>query len=202
MKGLLIKDYYTLLRQMKLFLVILVFFTMMPGFSGAAFAVVYSALLPVTALAYDERSGWDKLAAMMPYKSSQIVLSKYLLGYTCMVGAMVLSTVMQYIYSIIRHTAFSGDIIAEIVGSACAASLLLAFNLPIMFKMGVEKGRMIFFMITAVIVVAVMALADKLEGFLDTASAATPQLMIILLMVAILNVLSIMISTRIYDKKY
>ena len=65
---------------MKIFLVLLVAFALIPGYSMSAFAVMYAAMLPMTALAYDERSKWDTLAAMMPYSTGALVLSKYLLG--------------------------------------------------------------------------------------------------------------------------
>ena len=69
MKGLLLKDWYTLIKQMKIMLVLMLVFACVPGYSMAAFAVVYAAMLPVTALAYDERSKWDELAAMPPWRS-------------------------------------------------------------------------------------------------------------------------------------
>ena len=55
MKGLLLKDWYTLIKQMKIMLVLMLVFACVPGYSMAAFAVVYTAMLPVTAFAYDER---------------------------------------------------------------------------------------------------------------------------------------------------
>ena len=59
MKGLLIKDWKTLLKQMKVMLVIVVVFTCIPGTYMAAFALFYAAMLPLTALAYDETmSDW------------------------------------------------------------------------------------------------------------------------------------------------
>ena len=80
MKGLLLKDWYTLIKQMKIMLVLMLVFACVPGYSMAAFAVVYAAMLPVTALAYDERSKWDELAAMLPYSVREIVGGKYVLG--------------------------------------------------------------------------------------------------------------------------
>lgn len=82
MKGLLLKDWYTLIKQMKIMLVLMLVFACVPGYSMAAFAVVYAAMLPVTALAYDERSKWDELAAMLPYSVKEIVGGKYVLGVT------------------------------------------------------------------------------------------------------------------------
>ena len=73
MKGLLLKDWYTLIKQMKIMLVLMLVFACVPDYSMDAFAVVYTAMLPVTALAYDERSKWDELAAMLPYSVREIV---------------------------------------------------------------------------------------------------------------------------------
>ena len=58
MSGLLLKDLLTIGKQMKLYLVILVVFALMPGMSMPAFAVVLAAMLPITAQAYDERAKW------------------------------------------------------------------------------------------------------------------------------------------------
>ena len=51
MKGLLIKDRKTLLKQMKVMLVIVVVLACIPGTYMAAFALFYAAMLPITALA-------------------------------------------------------------------------------------------------------------------------------------------------------
>ena len=47
MKGLLLKDWYTLIKQMKIMLMLMLVFACVPGYSMAAFAVVYAAMLPV-----------------------------------------------------------------------------------------------------------------------------------------------------------
>jgi len=90
-KGLLLKDLYVLMRQMKIFLVMIVIFALVPGGSMTVFAVVYAGMMPYTALAYDERCKWDVLAGMMPYTKRQIVLSKYVLGYLFVLGTAVFS---------------------------------------------------------------------------------------------------------------
>ena len=84
MKGLLLKDWYTLIKQMKIMLVLMLVFACVPGYSMAAFAVVYAAMLPVTALAYDERSKWDTLAGMLPYADRERVLSRYVSGWAAL----------------------------------------------------------------------------------------------------------------------
>lgn len=81
MSALLLKDYYVIFRQMKIFLLLILVFSCIPGTFYSTFAVVYASMLPYTALAYDERSRWDQMAAMMPYSARDVVLSKYLFGW-------------------------------------------------------------------------------------------------------------------------
>lgn len=54
MKGLLIKDFYTVVTQLKIFVILIIVFALIPGYSMGAFAMVYAALLPINALAWDE----------------------------------------------------------------------------------------------------------------------------------------------------
>ena len=90
-KALLLKDWLVLSRQMKVFLVLIAVFSAVPVLSVSSFAIVYSAMLPYTAMAFDERDKWDRLAAMMPYRESDLVLSKYLLGYAGLAGVLAVA---------------------------------------------------------------------------------------------------------------
>lgn len=122
MKGLLLKDWYTLIKQMKIMLMLMLVFACVPGYSMAAFAVVYAAMLPVTALAYDERSKWDELAAMLPYSVREIVGGKYVLGVTAVAAAGAVAAVAQLILSRFGWTQFDagGGVRAAVHGLPCA----------------------------------------------------------------------------------
>ncbi len=202
MKGLLIKDFYTLTKQLKIFLVIIVLFTFMQGSSAYSFAILYSAMLPITALAYDERSKWDKLAAMMPYSTSTLVLGKYLLGYICVAAAAILSIIIKVVLSLYTKKPFPIEIFVEMLPVVCFASMLQAFNLPFMFKMGVEKGRLIFLAFIAIIVFGGTAFKDEAAQWLVSQQADFMSLaVVVLLLTMIINVISIALSIRIYKHK-
>ena len=81
MKALLLKDWYVLRKQVWSYLLIVLVWGLIPSLTLNLLAVVYGAMIPYTAMAYDERSKWDQMAAMMPYSIRDIVLSKYLLGW-------------------------------------------------------------------------------------------------------------------------
>ena len=85
MKGLLMKDLLNLKRQGGIILLVLAMYGLFAFSSGmsevlGSMICVFGAMLPVTALAYDERAKWDKYALTMPVTRRQMVLSKYLLG--------------------------------------------------------------------------------------------------------------------------
>ena len=200
MKGLLIKDVYTLTRQMKIFLLLIVAFSVMPGFSSSAFAIVYAAMLPVTALAYDERSKWDTLAAMMPYSTRELVWSKYVLGFLSVGCAGALSLAARVLLAAVRHTP-AGAVLTDLPGVLCVAAVLLAVTLPFMFRFGVEKGRLGFMALMVVAMAAGTAGINALEEAIENARVSPAALALTVGAAVILLTLgSVELSIRLYRR--
>ena len=197
MKGLLIKDWKTLLKQTKVMLVIVVVFACIPGTYMAAFALFYAAMLPITALAYDERAKWDELAAMMPYTAKAIVGSKYVLGLTLVLPVLALSMLSRLL---VHSTPIVSEDTMSLLITAELSLILMAIDLPFMFHFGVEKGRMIYIVLTCVFVITGVTYADKLADALngiETAMVTTvPLLLLAAAVIALL--LSYLISVRVY----
>ena len=59
MSALLLKDYYVIFRQMKIFLLLILVFSCIPGTFYSTFAVVYASMLPYTCLLYTSPSPRD-----------------------------------------------------------------------------------------------------------------------------------------------
>lgn len=202
MKGLLIKDFYTLTKQLKMFLLLIAFFSFLPGSSTAAFAVIYSAMLPITALAYDERSKWDKLAAMMPYTASSLVLGKYVLGYICVAAAATLSFIVRIALSLYSKEPITVNFLMETLPIVCIALIFEAINLPLMLKLGVEKGRLAFFALTAIIIIGGVAFKDKVGQLLGSLQMNFIFFIVFIMLAAVvINAISIALSIRIYKHK-
>lgn len=203
MKGLLLKDFYTIFKQTKIFLILIVVFSVMPGYNMAAFAIMYASFLPITALAYDERSKWDTLAAMMPYSHRQLLMSKYVLGYCTMAGAAVLAFIVQTFLAATRHRALATEDWMALVMVMCIAVIVQAILLPVMFKVGVEKGRLVFFVLVGGIVLVGTLLGSRLASALESATALRLSTVLLVLLAAAMavNVISIAVSARIYRTK-
>lgn len=201
MRGLLLKDFYTLAKQMKFMLLVMVLFACIPGGSLSAFAVVYAAMLPFTALVYDERSKWDELAVMMPYSTWSIVGSKYILGMISVAIAVVISFVAQFVIGSVKGTGMGIVDIIEMFLLACIALILLCINLPLMFRLGVERGRIVFMVLICVGLIGGLSLLNQLPSTLENFGNEALLLLGALLLTVVLIVVSTGISVFVYRRK-
>lgn len=203
MKALIKKDIFTVLKSMKVFLVIIILFSIIPSFSASSFAVVYAvvyaSMLPLTALAYDERSKWDTLAATMPYSPWQIVGSKYALGYLGLAGSILLTLAAQAATRLLG-VAFDAASSESVLYAACTGLMMTALSLPAAFRLGVEKGRL---MLTALLVciLAVVLLSDRLTQVFSADTSAVSLRIAALIFFAAINAASIALSAKLYEKR-
>ena len=146
MSALILKDYFVIFRQMRIFLLLVLVFSCIPGAFYSTFAVVYASMLPYTALAYDERSHWDQMAAMMPYSDRDVVLGKYAFGWIGVAIAAAATFVLQTVLAAVWSGA-EGPSVPVILLSVCVAVCILDITLPMMFRFGVEKARLAMLLI-------------------------------------------------------
>ena len=192
MKALVLKDFYVLWKQMRMFLLIMVLLSVVGGIFNSVFVVVWCAMLPYTAMAYDERSHWDQLAAMMPYSKRDIVLSKYVLGWLSMAAAMVLSLVFQTAASAFTH---ESPTLSALAMSFLGGVIALDITLPMVLRFGVERGRWGFM----VIIFGVAALGGAIAGMAeDLPSISLPVIALLPLAAVIATAISIPLSMKLY----
>lgn len=201
MRALLMKDCCTLWKQLRIFIVVMLAITVFNGAFGNLFIVVWAAMLPYTAMAYDERSRWDQLAAMMPYSVRDIVLSKYLLGWLCCGAAALFSLAVQSILTVLRFPMAALDPTANLLG-LCASLCVLAVTLPLMFRFGVEKGRLVMFLLIFLVCGTAGALGSIAVDIGDGLLRMPPLLLIGLpAAAAVLTAVSVPLAVRMYQKR-
>lgn len=144
MKALVQKDFYVIWKQMRMFVLVLALLSMVNSAFNTVFLVVWCSMLPYTAMAYDERSHWNQLAAMMPYSKRDIVLSKYVLGWLCMAAAGLLCLAARMVLGHFLENEVDASIVLT---SLCLGVISLAVTLPAVMRFGVERGRMIFMVV-------------------------------------------------------
>ena len=148
MKALLLKDIFSLRRQFRVLLCIIGLYTFLSilqkniGFLTAMITLL-SVMLPITAQAYDETSSWEKYALSMPITRKQLVGSKYLLGFLAGFVGTVFSIFLHCIVSLPQHLASFSEIMLTSFLALEAGLLFLSILFPILFRFGVEKGRIL-----------------------------------------------------------
>ncbi|MCH5285915.1 MAG: ABC-2 transporter permease [Christensenellaceae bacterium] len=203
MKALLIKDLMTLSKTIRFLLFFMLIFACIPGLNMGTFVMVYCAMLPVTAVAYDERSKWDAYAAMMPYQPRQIVLSKYVLGYVAVALAMVLSMLARAAIGVFGGESLQAQDYLLMLLYAMVTTVFMAVTLPLIFRFGAEKGRLVLLVGVAIGISAFSVLAAPLARSLENMTFTPLQLfLLVTVSVVLLNSLSMLLSCRFYGRKY
>lgn len=192
MKSLLLKDVFTLTKQMRLYLLVIAVFAVIPEIS--TFGIVYMAILPMISISFDERCHWDQLAAMMPYSTKQLVLGKYVLGYLAIGIAALLSFLSQPLTSLLLKQASE---VAVIPMAVLFALLAVALILPPIFLLGVEKGRVIYLLLAVVFAFGGMKIGESMPEYVPRGVV-----LVTVLCVVALNLLSIVMSVQFYQKRY
>lgn len=160
MIGLLKKDLYVAGRSGRLLLVLALVFSMVPslGAFGSTYAMMMAVMMPLNSIAYDERCKWDRYAAMMPYRTGQLVWSKYLLSYLYTLlggGIIVLGAFLR------GMTTGAADWKETAEMSVMLASVMLfitALGLPLLYRFGSEKGRLAMILCMGIGIGAAMGL--------------------------------------------
>lgn len=149
MKGLLLKDIYMTAKHCRAYILIVVVFIAISFYSDEnLFFIFYpclmAAMIPVNLLAYDEQCKWTVYSGTLPYSKAQLVSGKYLIGLFAQLIVLTLTGIAQ---TVIMHRNGSFTVggflslMAILFTMACMTS---AFSLPIIFRWGVEKGRIVY----------------------------------------------------------
>lgn len=201
MKGLLLKDLINLKGQSKVLGLLLVFYIFLSVASGnsvmfGSVVAVLCAILPVTAMSYDERAKWEKYALTMPVTRADLVLSKYLLG----IGLSATAFLLNFGFQLIAGVATAGESLLISLAILGVGITFLSLILPVLFRYGVEKGRLIMLLILFLPTMAIV-LGSRF-GF-KAPGPETSQIMLFFgpVLVLLLLVASVFISLRIYSKK-
>ena len=201
MKALLIKDMYTIVKMLKLYLGLIIILAAIPGFSSTGFAVIYAGLLPISVLSYDERLKWDKLAAMMPFSDRDIVVSKYVLGYILLAASAAVSYIGSLAAAAFMRETVSAELFSQLILICAIGIILMSVNMPLMFKMGVEKARLLF-IISVGFVIAAVSFSQRVYESAEVSNVEIASISLPLFFAAVaVSLVSMVISVSIYKRK-
>ena len=170
MKALIYKDFLTLWKNLKNYLLMCVIFQI-ASIAGEDFEfmrfypLILVASLPHTLLAYDERSGWEKFALALPVSRRKLVGEKYLVGLLLLAVSFLLAAVTGLVRSWREGFFDPFGYWFELSVLLTLGISVMSVALPMTFKLGTEKGRManmVCYGILGASLVIVVLVGDKL----------------------------------------
>lgn len=188
MKSLVLKGLYNIGHNAKsMFLMLLIFACAFVPLSGPESYIIVSGILCsmmiVTTFAFDDHSKWTKYAMIMPVSKKDLVASKFIVLLIFSAVGVVTGLVLGTIGGIVLHKiAFSAESIIMLLFMALASLVISevfgGISIPLVFKFGAEKGRMLLlvsFLVPAAICFGVYQVLTMLGV------ALTDQLILVLL---------------------
>ena len=203
MKGLLLKDIFTLEKQMRGLLILIAGFALIPASNMISFTMVYALIIPISSFGYDERAKWDRLMRMLPIPERSIILSKYVLGYSFVGLISVIMLIAQFGYHAFGYQdltlASYPDFLVNVIFMVFMALIGYAVLMPCIFKFGMERGRLVFGAVFAALIFLTIPFS-LFQIVSDGLLLSSWFVWIVVLVSAVVNVMSIKLSQRFYSQ--
>ncbi len=220
MKGLIIKDLLQLKSYAKtliIFMIIFVFVSLEPKNSNmdgilTIMMTLGLGMFGMATFSYDEMAKADKYILSFPLNKKEIILSKYVLEFALTLTGAILGSVLSVIISLILNKGIPNivDLISIALGGILGIGLVQSIQIPCIYKMGAEKGRVYLFIITiifAFVIGAIVTLGEKIftnysinlssiNSIIDTFFP-----LILCILIFFEYFISYKISSKIYSKK-
>jgi len=206
MKGLLYKEFLMAVKHCRAFLLLAVVFAIVLLFEPGntfymAYPCIFVGIIPVTLLSYDERDKWNQFSAVLPVSRAKLVSVKYLIGLLLQLVIVLTAGIASFI-GLSRVGQLVWEEYLTMLAVLVPLSLLPpAILLPFVFKLGVEKGRIAYYLVLGSCAAAASILAMG-DADLSGAMMLPGWGMGIVLAVSVaVYAASWLLSIRFYEKK-
>lgn len=207
MIGLIKKDLLMIKSNLKLVIVmfiVLFIFSLQGGLDISFLPAMICIMIFMSTFSYDEYNKWDAYAITLPNGRKNIVKSKYIATLILIILSIIITIILNIIIGYIKDNINYQEIFSLMAGCAFGIIIIESILYPLIFKFGIEKGRIGLFVgvfgITMIIGLFSQVLnIDKplnLISFIDKY-----WLIIVPILSAIILIISYKISERVYLKK-
>lgn len=207
MIGFIKKDLLMIKSNLKLVgIIFLVFFLMtLQGEIDISFVPAFiSVMLFLSTFSYDAYNKWDAYAITLPKGRKNVVKSKYVATCILIVVSVLIVMVFNILVGVIQHNVDYEEVFSYMTGCCFGIMLVQSIFYPIIFKYGIEKGRIGMFAGTfsIIAIIGLLAKVVKIDIPLNFVNWIDHYwLWIAPFMLVIILFISYKISERIYLKK-
>lgn len=146
MKGLLLKDFYTMRRNKRVLVLMLIVYVAMGFFIDnivmtLGIISVMSTVTTLSLFSYDELAKWENYAFSLPVSRTDMVSARYLWGLIVLGAGVALSLLLWALLTLTGSGGKPAEVLAGIGGSAAASLLIMAVTFPVSFRYSAERAR-------------------------------------------------------------
>ncbi|MBQ3090707.1 MAG: ABC-2 transporter permease [Oscillospiraceae bacterium] len=197
MRSLLLLDGYTVIRQLKFFLFFILFYFAFalatPNAIFLGFSTLFLMMMPYYLMQYTESYRSDALFLILPGSRKTIVQERYLSVLIALVPVLLLSLLSGLIHS--------WDYCLVALAEATTAVLVLAVLLPLAYRFGNTKMRLILTVFIGVMIGVSSGAGNLLEEG-DLTPLSLPLFPLLAFVALLLSLLILLVSYRISLKIY
>lgn len=212
MTGLMVKDFCTLKKQMKIYIVFLAFYAIYgiavkESSMFLGMCTMLSMILPISTFSWDEYVKWDKYAMALPLSPKLIVLSKYIVALLLETITIIIGLPLIIMIEFTRGEVYLLESLITCLVIVSVGIIFYSIFLPNIYYFGVEKARIILLILIAIPSVLIFLILNSKIPILNIEQLRPSKTLLelfpfILFGVAISSfVVSFFISVAIYKKK-
>lgn len=209
MKGLLLKDFYILTQSSRYYLLLICIFATCSTFSDNSAFLLFAlffigSVISFNLISYDEKSRWSSFSGAFPYKRSELVSVKYIMTVFCILINLLINLLIHEATVLMTGShdwnTYLGVLLILFPVGFIAPSILL----PATFKFGVEKGRLVYYIIFLIVggcIGGLTAIRTDINYSMDKFVIRPKELLISFGISLFMFAVSWMISVNIYKNK-
>ena len=171
MNGLLKKEFFVLRKQLRTWTMLFVLYAAIAvtGVWGpyilTTLVTVMTLMTPLSAFGYDQSTGWETFVATLPGGREKAVGARYLFCLLVDLAAAALALGLTLLLGLLGFAVVALDeAAASTLSCAAVALLMIAVALPLCYKLGVEKARVVYMAVFLAAFGGGLALVNLLSG--------------------------------------
>lgn len=206
MKGLLLKDLYLTWKYYKIYFFLAIFFVVISFWTDnnvfmLSYPLMFIGVIPMGLQNIDENGKWDVYCGTMPVTKRQIVSEKYLIGLLFTPPVALLILLAKGLGMAITGT-FQWSVLGMVLLMSWLQGFLVsALSLPLIFRFGAEKGRIVQYVVIGSACGLATVIGLRTGTQLPAFSGSAGTMAVLIALPVLLYILSWRLSIRFYEKR-
>ena len=206
MRGLLLKDLYNLRKDGKMVLLLIAFFIMIIFIMGNTDLFLSTIMLmlsatSITSFACDNQCKWDTYVNTLPVPRGEVVMSKYVLSFLLALAGSLLALLIGWINGLIKNIPNFTEMLVTAYALLAIGMIFISILLPLVYKFGVERSRVIILAIIAIPTAAFFVMAQTGNAVVPDEQTIRRALLLSPVVIVVCGIVSFLVSHGIYRRK-